>query len=204
MIPKMTPVATDPQSFMRSRSSRFACASDFTLAIFFYVDDTEKNMAPPAPIGIWGPVGWRTLHDHSWFFYADTATDEDRRIMKSFLDAYAAAIPCPSCRRHFTTMLARDVPSLDAPALAGNEQLFATTVAWHNEVNERKGKSVVSLSTARSRMLHRASGSSAELERVFAGVALASLALFGVALARSWRKAPARGKQNASKRARAS
>ena len=158
-------------------------------------------MAPPAAIGVWGPIGWRTLHDHVWFFYADVATVQDRRHMKAFLDAYAAGIPCPSCRRHFSDMLARDVPSDDAPTLAGNEQLFAATVAWHNEVNERKGKRLMPLATARSRMLRRASASSPELDLAFRGVALASVALLGVALARAWRKPPlVRKNRNAPKR----
>lgn len=157
-------------------------------------------MAPPAPIGVWGPVGWRTLHDHAWFFYADAATPDERRTMKAFLDAYAAGIPCPACRRHFSAMLARDVPTEDAPALAGNEQLFAATVAWHNEVNERKGKPTMPLDTARARMLRRASASSPELDVAFAGVALASVALLGVALARAWRKAPRQRKRDAPKR----
>lgn len=157
-------------------------------------------MAPPAAIGVWGPVGWRTLHDHAWFFYADVATVEDRQNMKAFLDAYAAGIPCPSCRRHFSGMVARDIPSHDVPALAGNEQLFAATVAWHNEVNERKGKRRVPLATARSRMLRRASTSSTELNVAFRVVALASLALIGVALAPAWKKALSPKKRNAPKR----
>lgn len=157
-------------------------------------------MAPPAPIGVWGPVGWRTLHDHAWFFYVEQPTADDRRNMKSFLDAYAAGIPCPACRRHFSSMLARDVPTDGAPALSGNDALFAATVAWHNEVNERKGKPLVALRAARARMERRASGSSAQLDTVFSGLALASVVLLAFAFASFRRKVRPRIKANAAKR----
>ena len=157
-------------------------------------------MAPPAPLGVWGPVGWRTLHDHAWFFYPDAATTDDRRNMKAFLDAYASSIPCPACRRHFLAMLARDVPTYEASALAGNEQLFAATVAWHNEVNERKGKRLVTLTAAKARMERRAAGGSGELNVAFGGVAVVSLALVAIALTRRARKTTGTGKRNAAKR----
>jgi len=145
-------------------------------------------------------VGWRTLHDHAWFFYPDTAAADDRRNMKAFLDAYASGIPCPACRRHFSAMLARDVPTYDAPALTGNEQLFAATVAWHNEVNERKGKRLVTLGAARARMERRAAGGSGELNVAFGGVAVVSLALIAIALARRGKKTTGTRKRNAAKR----
>ncbi|HEX8342849.1 MAG TPA: ERV1/ALR-related protein [Tepidisphaeraceae bacterium] len=54
-------------------------------------------------------------------------------------------LPCGECRRHWRAMLT-SLP----PDLSSREAYFATTVEWHNTINRRLGKPVMTLDDARA------------------------------------------------------
>ena len=100
----------------------------------------NERMTSERNIKRWGPAAWKWLHVVAWT-YPELASDEDRRRMFSFLESFALAIPCASCRAHFVTILERDLRERNHSAqLATREALSRATVEWHNEVNRRLGR----------------------------------------------------------------
>lgn len=95
-------------------------------------------------INQWGPAGWEMLHVFSHSFAQDP-NDDDRHRMHSLLHLFAIHLPCPSCRRHFSELLQRELPTPNAPALVSRDALVAFVNDAHNEVNRRLGKRTVRL-----------------------------------------------------------
>ena len=89
----------------------------------------------------WGPAAWNTLHvvAHS---YPREPTDAQREETRAFLQLFALHLPCPSCRKHFQSLLER---RLDDQALSSRARLVAFLNDAHNEVNVRLGKPVWTL-----------------------------------------------------------
>lgn len=108
---------------------------------------TEPGAATPTPVPRpaqrpaaldWparGPELWRELHQRP----RDTAGDDSQ-----WLDAFAGRIPCGECRRHFLELQRTDPPDFSSPAA-----YFASTVNWHNQVNDRLGKPRMPLDEAK-------------------------------------------------------
>ena len=94
-------------------------------------------------VEVWGPAAWTWLHTVA-FDYARDATPYDRQQAYAFLDSFTRAIPCPSCRRHWTQVIAADVAAAaDSDIFVGRDSYARATVAWHNRMNEYLGKPVV-------------------------------------------------------------
>ena len=89
---------------------------------------------------IWGPLGWMTLHSVATS-YPDTPTAGEQTLMSTWLDMFRDTITCPSCREHFTTMLANYRQMF--PNMLSSRQTFAVfTFRAHNAVNRRLNKPV--------------------------------------------------------------
>lgn len=91
---------------------------------------------------IWGPLGWMTLHSVA-MCYPETPTEAEKELMRSWLDMFRDTITCPSCRGHFTTMLATYRTSF-ATMLNSRQELAMFTFRAHNAVNRRLKKPVYS------------------------------------------------------------
>lgn len=107
---------------------------------------------------IWGPLGWMTLHSTA-FAYPETPTVSEKDLMYSWLDMFRDTITCPSCKGHFTTMLANyraQFPNM----LQSRHEFIMFTFRAHNAVNKRLNKPVYSsveecLATLRNNVKHR-------------------------------------------------
>lgn len=89
---------------------------------------------------IWGPLGWMTLHSTA-FAYPETPTSSERELMTTWLDMFRDTITCPSCKGHFTTMLANyraQFPNM----LQSRHEFVVFTFRAHNAVNKRLNKPI--------------------------------------------------------------
>jgi len=87
---------------------------------------------------VWGPMGWMTLHAAS-ACYPDSPSEEDKKILSEFVDAFAGTITCVHCRSHFSSMFSnytRSVPSW----LDSKRDVFLAVCRMHNQVNKRLDK----------------------------------------------------------------
>lgn len=89
---------------------------------------------------IWGPLGWMTLHSTA-FAYPESPTTSERDLLTTWLDMFRDTITCPSCRGHFTTLLAnyrRQFPNM----LSSRHEFVVFTFRAHNAVNRRLNKPI--------------------------------------------------------------
>ena len=91
---------------------------------------------------IWGPLGWMTLHSVATS-YPEVPTPAEKQLMVTWLDLFRDTITCPSCRDHFTDMLA--AYRKQYPHMLNSRQNFAVaTFRMHNAVNRRLQKPIYS------------------------------------------------------------
>ncbi len=109
---------------------------------------------------IWGPLGWMTLHSVA-FAYPETPTKAETELMSVWLDMFRDTITCPSCKGHFTELLAKyraQYPNM----LANRHEFIVFTFRAHNAVNRRLTKPVYStvaecIATLRANVVNRSS-----------------------------------------------
>ena len=89
---------------------------------------------------IWGPLGWMTLHSVA-FAYPESPTVTEKQLLTSWLDMFRDTITCPSCKGHFTDLLAKyrtQFPNM----LQNRHEFIMFTFRAHNTVNKRLNKPV--------------------------------------------------------------
>jgi hypothetical protein len=87
---------------------------------------------------VWGPMGWITLHSIS-ANYPEIASNEDRSIVKKYLELFTETISCPSCKGHFSNMYKSY--TMQYPNWADSRNNFVLfTIRAHNTVNKRLDK----------------------------------------------------------------
>ena len=84
------------------------------------------------PPTVWGPFFWHTIHITA-LGYSDNPTYTEKRAAKEFYESLQVLIPCPICRDHYISHMAK---SPIGPSLDSKKDLFRWTVQLHNEVNE--------------------------------------------------------------------
>jgi hypothetical protein len=84
------------------------------------------------PPEVWGPFFWHTIHIAA-LGYPQTPTYTDKKAAKEFYESLQVLIPCPVCRDHYISHMAK-LPI--GPSLDSKKDLFRWTVQLHNEVNE--------------------------------------------------------------------
>lgn len=87
---------------------------------------------------VWGPMGWITLHSIS-VAYPDTPSQEDKRILEEFMNAFGSCITCIHCKNHFISMFA-DYKSKVPTWKNSKKDLFLAICRMHNAVNKRLDK----------------------------------------------------------------
>ena len=95
---------------------------------------------------IWGPLGWMTLHSMA-SIYPDEPSQSEKHLMNVWIDMFRDTITCPSCKDHFTSLLAvyrRDYKDM----LASRRDFLLFTFRAHNAVNQRISKPVYGSATA--------------------------------------------------------
>lgn len=86
----------------------------------------------------WGPKLWNFIHACS-FAFPQNPTPEEKKAFTGLLDSLRVLVPCPDCRNHYTTYLDKVPPPVDC-----GEELQKWLIDFHNNVNARIGKDVVS------------------------------------------------------------
>lgn len=89
---------------------------------------------------IWGPLGWMTLHSTA-FAYPENPLPSERELMTTWLDMFRNTITCPSCKQHFTDLLA-NYRSVFPNMLQNRHEFIMFTFRAHNAVNRRLKKPV--------------------------------------------------------------
>lgn len=91
---------------------------------------------------IWGPLGWMTLHSTA-FAYPEAPNISERNLMTTWVEMFRDTITCPSCKAHFTTVLANyraQFPNF----LESRHEFVVFTFRAHNAVNRRIHKPIYS------------------------------------------------------------
>ena len=119
-----TPASRTPAS--RSPASRTPASS------------TPASRSPasstPAPKSVWGPRGWRWLHNLAISF-PRRPTTVDRHVAARRVYEFIGRLPCQECRKHSSVYLDSYPPDLT------DTHTFQVWVwTFHNDVNRRLGK----------------------------------------------------------------
>ena len=95
---------------------------------------------------IFGPSYWFTLHAGS-IAYPINPTPIVREKMKNFIIGIPVMIPCKNCQEHATAYIEKYYDKLNN-VCSSRDSLFKFFVDFHNAVNQRKGKSILSYDDA--------------------------------------------------------
>lgn len=69
--------------------------------------------------------------------YPQEPSYSEKKAAKEFFDSLQHLIPCPICKQHYVSHLAKTPVG---PSLDNRKDLFRWTIDLHNEVNEMLGK----------------------------------------------------------------
>jgi hypothetical protein len=109
-----------------------------------YTANTYSNAADPE---VWGPSFWFTLHNGAMKYPVKASPIWIER-MKGFILGIPVMIPCEKCADHATSYIESNYKHLDE-IVSGRDNLFKFFVDFHNKVNERYGKPIMSYENAR-------------------------------------------------------
>jgi hypothetical protein len=107
--------------------------------------DSVNYMNPKDP-EVWGPSFWFTLHNGS-INYPLVANDLCKQRMKQFIIGMEVMIPCEKCSDHATSYIEKNWNHLDE-IVSTRDNLFKFFVDFHNEVNKRYNKPLMSYDEA--------------------------------------------------------
>lgn len=96
----------------------------------------------------WGPGFWIALHSIT-FDYPTHPSEQDKVNYKNFFHDLKYVLPCASCRAHYKEGLETNFPI--EPALKNRETLSKWLVDFHNNVNKRLGKPIVSYESVKEK-----------------------------------------------------
>lgn len=94
----------------------------------------------------WGPSVWKALHT-----FAAGYNPEKRQQFVAFIWSLSqknGLLPCEECRHHFTKMISEPELKLEF-YLEDRDKLFLWTWLLHDKVNQRLGKSGLTLAQAK-------------------------------------------------------
>ena len=106
--------------------------------------DKKKPLTDPT---VFGPAVWFTLHNGSAHLPSDLSPVSLARI-KMFIDGIPdMLVVCPSCAEHARNYIETHRHIINA--MKGGDDVFKFYVDFHNFVNERLGKGIMSYDAAR-------------------------------------------------------
>ena len=91
---------------------------------------------------IWGPELWFLLHSSAERFgnpLSKRLPDEEKRVWTGLLRSLQYTLPCPLCKKHYTTYLAK------YPIIFTREGIRTWLHRLHSDVNQRTNKPNVSI-----------------------------------------------------------
>lgn len=93
---------------------------------------------------IFGPPFWFTLHNAAVAYY-EYPTDSVKNMMKQFIYSIPVIIPCVKCKEHAYAYLQSQ--NIDE-AVSSRKNLFQFFLTFHNYVNSKGGRPMMSLPEA--------------------------------------------------------
>lgn len=102
-----------------------------------------SNLSDPK---VWGPAFWFTLHTGA-AKYPISASPIVADRMKSYIMGIPVMLPCTICQTHASNHIEKNKCNLD-DICSGRDKLFKFFVDFHNIVNKRYNKSMVSVEEA--------------------------------------------------------
>lgn len=96
----------------------------------------------------WGPALWTTLHTMS-FDYPENPTEEQKNNYSNFFHSLKYVLPCGVCRQHYAKSIEQTNPI--EPALKNRDTLSRWLVDFHNTVNKRLNKPIVSYESVKEK-----------------------------------------------------
>lgn len=96
----------------------------------------------------WGPPFWYTLHNGA-YHYPEHASPLHAERMKNFIIGIPIMVPCVTCKEHATAFIEKNRNKLN-DICSSRDSLFKFFVDFHNKVNERYKKPVISYEEAYS------------------------------------------------------
>ena len=105
-----------------------------------------KNYSNLSDPKVWGPAFWFMLHTGA-VKYPKLASPIIADKMKSYIIGIPTMLPCVVCQTHATNHIEKNMCNLD-DICSGRENLFKFFVDFHNIVNKRYNKPIVSVEDA--------------------------------------------------------
>ena len=109
------------------------------------VDDTDMSINTSDP-AVWGPSFWFTLHNGA-SKYPISASKIQIERMKGFILGIPLMLPCISCKVHASNYIEEVKSKLDY-ICGSRDNLFKWLVDFHNAVNRRQNKQLISYEDA--------------------------------------------------------
>lgn len=106
-----------------------------------------KNVNKADPT-IWGPTLWFNLHNGA-ASYPISASKLTKERMKGYIEGLPYIIPCKDCQMHASDYIGKNKDNLDF-ICSTRDNLFKFFVDFHNEVNKRKNKKIITYEDAKN------------------------------------------------------
>jgi len=104
---------------------------------------------PDRPLHHWGPALWAFLHTVTVIDMEEPSMQlRDSMRVIALLAQVHAIIPCAKCAAHFRTFFQTEIEGRDR---FQRMELFDLLVEYHNQINQRLGKPIMTREEARSR-----------------------------------------------------
>jgi Erv1 / Alr family len=97
---------------------------------------------------VWGPPFWYVLHNGA-YHYPQHSSPLHAERMKNLIIGLPVMIPCATCKEHATAFIEKHRSRL-IDICSSRDSLFKFFVDFHNQVNRRYGKRVLSYEEAYS------------------------------------------------------
>ncbi|MDA9846622.1 Erv1/Alr family FAD-linked sulfhydryl oxidase [Flavobacteriaceae bacterium] len=95
---------------------------------------------------IWGPPLWYQMHMKT-FEYPNNPSQKDKDNIREFFRGIINLLPCEACKEHYIEFLQKRPIRYQYD---NRDSLIKWLIDFHNEVNSRTGKRVLSYQEARS------------------------------------------------------
>lgn len=96
---------------------------------------------------IFGPPLWRMIHLIPFNYHHNLTKEEQQEVYMTFL-GLPGLIPCANCKAHCREYVLNNLKEFRIAAQK-RDDLFEFFVNFHNEVNKRLGKKIISIGDAK-------------------------------------------------------
>lgn len=117
-------------------------------SVLSHSSSSAAEKKPASHPDVWGPAFWFSLHNGA-ASYPRHASDICAESMKGFILGIPVMVPCETCSGHARAHIEENYAQLDT-IVKSRETLFRFFVDFHNRVNRRYNKPIMSYREAES------------------------------------------------------